>query len=1095
MAQSKRSGADSPADNLNLAGRVAHYFIDSKLTLLIMAFAFLAGAFAFLVTPREENPRIVVPAANVIVTKPGASPAEIEQLIVKPLEAILQGLAGVDHTYGMAMSSMGVVSVQFKVGQPKEESLVKLYDRIMSNIDRMPAGTLQPLVKPVDVDDVPILTISLSCIVSEDCHLRRVANNVLEQLRRVEGTSIAYVHGGQRRAINVRLDLERMHAYNVTLSDIRHVVEATNVDIPSGAFVGGNRVATVQAGGMLKTAEDVGNLVVALSGHRPVYLKQVAAITDGPEDIERTTRIGYGPAYAGQRPADYEVPAVTLAIAKRAGTNAVTVADDVLKELDRIRATAIPSGVDVNVTRNDGAKANDAVNTLMEHLAIAVATVVLLLVFFLGWRASGIVTITIPLILFITLTVGLIAGQSINRITLFSLILSLGLLVDDSIVVIENIFRHYARKGADRLNGAVAAVNEIGRPTNLATFTVILAFLPMFWVTGMMGPYMAPIPFNVPVAMLTSLIIAYTVAPWAAYRFLKVRGHEGIAHHDVQGSTSAARDRKSGAADEHKGFLERHYARIMARLIADSGARRKFFLGVGALMLLVLAMPAFNLVLFKMLPKNNTNTFNITIDMSEGTSLEETDRVARLVGNIVRRHPQVDTYETTVGEAGVIDFNGMLRGSGLKQGPQLAEVRVNLRNKHERAASSIDIVLDLRQPLAELAANTGANIKLVEDPPGPPVRATILAELYGPDYEQLRKLAHELRQEVFSKTADVVDVDDSVTDDQTEYRLVVDREKAMLAGIAPAQVAETLHAFVAGVEASTVHLEFEKEPVPIRFRIPAADRTGPADFSKIFFTSPQGRQVPLTDIARVEKHVAPKPIFHKDQYPVVYVTGELASTSQVYAVLKMWNHLRAQPLPSGVKLTQYFMADPGTTGNSVRWDGEMRLTLDVFRDLGSAFAVAIILIYLALVGYYRSFMIPLIVMGAIPLTVIGVLPGHTIMGQYFTATSMIGVIALAGIVVRNSLLLIDFILEYRRAGHSLDEAVLEAGITRLRPIMLTAFAIILGTFIMAFDPVFGGLAVSLIYGTFASTALTLLVIPLVYFVYESRHKDKQKSAP
>ncbi len=1077
MAQTKHGDADGSANNLNLAGRVARYFIDSKLTLLIMAFAFLAGVFAFLVTPREENPKIVVPAANVIVTKPGASPAEIEQLIVKPLEAILQGLAGVDHTYGMAMNSMGVVSVQFKVGQPKEDSLVKLYDRIMSNIDHMPAGTLQPLVKPVDVDDVPILTISLSCTVSEDCHLRRVANNVLEQLRRVEGTSIAYVHGGQRRAINVRLDLERMHAYNVTLSDIRHVVEETNVDIPSGAFVGGNRVATVQAGGMIKTAEDVGNLVVALSGHRPVYLKQVAAITDGPEDIERTTHIGYGPAYAGQRPADYEVPAVTLAIAKRAGTNAVTVADDVLKELDRIRATAIPPGVDVHVTRDDGAKANDAVNTLMEHLAIAVATVVLLLVFFLGWRASGIVTITIPLILFITLTVGLIAGQSINRITLFSLILSLGLLVDDSIVVIENIFRHYAKKGADRLNGAVAAVNEIGRPTNLATFTVILAFLPMFWVTGMMGPYMAPIPFNVPVAMLTSLVIAYTVAPWAAYRFLKVRGHEGLAHHD-----------------EHKGFLERHYARIMGRLIANSGARRKFFLGVGVLMLLVLAMPAFNLVLFKMLPKNNTNTFNITIDMPEGTSLEETDRVARLVGDVVRRHPQVETYETTVGEAGVIDFNGMLRGAGLKQGPQLAEVRVNLRNKHERTSSSIDIVLDLRQPLAELAAKTGANIKLVEDPPGPPVRATILAELYGPDYEQLRKLAHELRKEVFAKTADVVDVDDSVTDDQTEYRLVVNRETAMLAGIAPAQVAETLHAFVAGVDASTVHLEFEKEPVPIRFRIPAADRAGPEDLSKIFFTSPQGRQVPLTDIAHVEKRTAPKPIFHKDQYPVVYVTGELATTSQVYAVLKMWNHLRAQPLPSGVKLTQYFMADPETTGYSVRWDGEMRLTLDVFRDLGSAFAVAIILIYLVLVGYYRSFAIPLIVMGAIPLTIVGVLPGHTIMSQYFTATSMIGVIALAGIVVRNSLLLIDFILEYRRAGHSLDEAVLEAGITRLRPIMLTAFAIILGTFIMAFDPVFGGLAVSLIYGTFASTALTLLVIPLVYFVYENRRKDKPKAA-
>ena len=571
--------------------------------------------------------------------------------------------------------------------------------------------------------------------------------------------------------------------------------------------------------------------------------------------------------------------------------------------------------------------------------------------------------------------------------------------------------------------------------------------------------------------MLTSLVIAYTVAPWAAYRFLKIRGHEqeGVVHHD-----------------EHKGFLERHYARIMGRLIADAKARRHFFIGIGVVMLLVLLMPVFNLVLFQMLPKNNTNTFNVTIDMPEGTSLEETDRVSRLAGDVVRRHPQVETYETTVGETGVIDFNGLLRGAGLKSGPHVAEMRVNLRNQHERSESSIDIALDLRQPLAEVARETGANIKLVEDPPGPPVRATILAELYGPDYAQLRKLAKELRGAVFDKTDDVVDVDDSVTDDYTEYHIVVNREKATLAGIEPARVAETLRAFLAGVDAGTVHLAFEKEPVPIRFRVPAAGRAGPADLSKVFFTSPQGRQVPLTDIALIEQHVTPKPIFHKDQYPVAYVTGELGSTSQVYAVLKMWNHLRTHPLPSGTKLTQYFMADPDTTGYSVRWDGEMRLTLDVFRDLGSAFAVAIILIYLVLVGYYRSFAIPLIVMGAIPLTVVGVLPGHTIMGQYFTATSMIGVIALAGIVVRNSLLLIDFILEYRRAGHALDEAVLQAGITRLRPIMLTAFAIILGTAIMAFDPVFGGLAVSLIYGTFASTALTLLVIPLVYFIYEKR---------
>jgi len=1082
-----RKASAGNGTDLNLAGRIAAYFIDSKLTLLLMAFAFAAGVLAFLVTPREENPSIVVPAANILVSKPGASPKEIEQLIVKPLEAILQGLSGVDHTYGLATDSLGVVTVAFKVGQDKEDSLVKLYDRVMSNLDRMPPGTQQPLVKPADVDEVPILTISLACSDNDDvqgrtsaasagrtgaadCQLRRIANDVLEHLRRVDGTAATFLHGGRKRQVNVFLDLEKLRAYNVMLTDITRVVAATNVDTPSGTFVGRNQVATVQAGGMLKSADDVGRLVVATSAHRPVFLKDVATVSDGPGELERVHRIGYGPAYAGARFEDFEAPAVTIAIAKRAGANAVTVADNVLAVLEQVRPTLVPPTVHVNVTRNDGQKANAAVNLLMEHLAIAIATVVALLVFFLGWRAAGIVTVTIPLILFITLTVGLIAGQTINRITLFALILSLGLLVDDSIVVIENIFRHYTARGVDRLKGAVAAVNEIGKPTNLATFTVILAFIPMFWVTGMMGPYMAPIPFFVPVAMLTSLGIAYTVAPWAAYRWLKVAGHtqEGFEHQD------------------HAGKLEKLYAGYMRRLLAEPKARRKFLLGIGALMALVLAMPAFNLVLFQMLPKNNTNTFNVTVDMPEGTSLEETDRVARRVGDIVRAHPQVETWETTVGETGVIDFNGMLRGAGLKSGPHVAEVRVNLRDKSARGDSSIAIVRELRAPMAGLAAETGANIKLVEDPPGPPVRATILAELYGPDYEQLRKLAKELRTEVFDQTADVVDIDDSVTDDQVEYRIAVNREKAALIGIAPATVAETLRAFLAGTDAGTVHIETEKEPVPIRLRVAAADRRGPADLEKIWLTNPLGRQVRLSDIAEVQRVVAPKPIYHKDQRPVVYVSGELGSTSQVYAVLKMWNWLRTHELPSGTTLTQYFMADPDTTGYSVRWDGEMRLTLDVFRDLGAAFAVAIVLIYLILVGYYRSFAVPLIVMGAIPLTIVGVFPGHALMGSYFTATSMIGVIALAGIVVRNSLLLIDFILEYRKSGHALDEAVLEAGRTRLRPILLTAFAIILGTAIMAFDPVFGGLAISLIYGTFASTVLTLFVIPLVYFLYEKR---------
>ncbi len=1054
-------------NSTGIAGKLAGYFIDSRLTVLIIVFAFLAGITAFLVTPREENPQIVVPAANIIVAKPGASPDEVEQLIIKPLESILQGMRGVEHTYGIAKDSIGVVTVQFNVGEDKEDSLVKLYDHIMSNIDRIPPGTEQPLVKPVDVDNVAILTISLSSDTLDDGELRNVGSRVMEVLRRVDGTSVSYLHGGRPRTINVELDLAKMKSFGVSLAQITAMLDATNVRSSSGALVSKNTIKQVRAGGMINNADELGRLVVALYQHKPVYLSDIATITDGPSEITEQHRFAAGAAFTGKRPLNYEVPAVSIAIAKRSGSNAVSVAEDVLAKLDEVRDQLIPASINVNITRNDGARADDAVNVLLEHLAIAISTVVLLLIFSLGWRAAAIVTMTIPLILFITLAIGYVSGQSINRITLFALILSLGLLVDDSIVVIENIFRHYSHGTKDRIRSAVRAVNEIGRPTNLATFSVILAFLPMFWVTGMMGPYMAPIPFYVPVAMIVSLAIAYTVAPWAANKWLK----------------TAATDSATHETDHSSGLLERIYGAAFKKLAAKSLNRRLFLLAVVGLLFAVFLLPVYDHVKFKMLPKNNTNTFNITIDMPESSSLENTDRIARQVGDIVRANPHVMNYETTIGKSGVVDFNGLLRGSGLNKGSHVAEVRVNLTDKLSRKVSSIEIVQQLRPAIAELAAKTGANIKLVEDPPGPPVRATLLAEIYGPDYEELRRIAKEIRHEVFDNTADVVDIDDSVTDDVTEFEIHIDREKSALAGIPAARITRTLNTFIGGYAAGTVHIKGEREPVAIRFQIPAADRVQQSDLDNIFLLTAQGKKIRLSEIAEIREQIADKPILHKDQVPVVYVSGELASTSQVYAIMKMKQYLDAHPLPADIELVQNFINAPKTGEYTLRWDGEMRLTLDVFRDLGTAFAVALILIYLVLVGYFQSFMLPIIVMGAIPLTMIGVFPGHAIMGQYFTATSMIGFIALAGIVVRNSLLLIDFIIEYRRAGHSLEEAVLQAGITRLRPILLTAIAIVLGTMVMIFDPVFGGLAISLIYGTIASTVLTLFVIPLVYLGY------------
>ncbi len=1054
---------------LNAAGRLTRYFINSKITILIIVVALFAGLLALHLTPRTENPQIVVPAANIIVYKPGASPREVKNLVVDPLEAILRGMRGVHHTYGLAMDSMGVVTVKFQVGQNRVASLVRLYNKIMSNMDRMPPGTAQPIIQPLDVNQVPIVTISLSSARLTGVQLRAIATRVLHHLRRVPGTARAYLIGGQRRKINIVLNPSLMRRYDVTLVDIRRIVQATNVDVPSGHFTNHNRRATIHAGNMLRSARAVGGIVVSLYDHRPVYLHDVATVTDGGGTIKTVHSIGFGRAYAHKRPRNLELPEVTIAIAKRAGTNAVTVANGVLRRLGALRKTVIPPYVHMNVTRNDGQRANSAVNLLIKHLFIAVGTVVALLVVFLGWRAAAIVTVTIPLVLFVTLGVDYLAGQTINRITLFALILSLGLLVDDSIVVIENIFRHYAKPGIDRAREAVRAVNEIGRPTNLATFAVIVAFLPMLSVTGMMGPYMAPIPKNVPIAMLASLFVAYTIAPWAARLWLR-------PHHAPD--------------DARPGLLQRGYERIMRVLLSRPAARRLFLLGIIILFGAVLAMPVLRFVNFKMLPRNNNNSFDITVRTHAGSTLEDTDRIVEALGNIVRRNRFVTTYELSAGGMGAINFSGLLRGETLKKGPTVGEVQVHLVRKSERHASSIDIVRSLRPAITALAARTGAMIKIVQHPPGPPVRATVIAEIFGPHYRKLEQIANHLRYGLFAHTRHLVSVDSTVPHRSVQYTIKINNRQAALDGVNPGQVAETLKGYLAGINDGAAHIPGAKEPVPIRFRIPIADRIGPYDLGKIFFTNPQGKEVPLSAIAHVVKRYAPRPIYQKDGREVVYVTAGLSPGSPVYAVLHMWEYLKHHAV-DGVHLKQDFMKDPSSLHYGLRWSGEMRLTLNVFRDLGSAFAVAILLIYIILVGYYRSFMIPVIVMGAIPLTIIGVLPGHALMHQYFTATSMIGVIALAGIVVRNSLLLIDFILDYRRAGHSLPEAVVQAGMVRLRPIMLTALAIMLGTAIMVLDPVFGGLAISLIFGTLASTVLTLFVIPLGYFAY-AQFSERQR---
>ncbi len=1090
-------------ERLNIAGRLGQVAMRTNLTPIISILIFLIGLVALAITPREENPQIDVPAANVIVQMQGASPEEVQNLVVRPLEMILREMTGVDHTFGTAMDSLGVVTVMFEVGEDKEASLVKLYDRIMHNLDRMPAGASQPLVKPMDVDDVPVSVITLSSPAMDGLSLKRLAERVREQLAPLEGVSVADIIGGRNHEIRIRIDAARMAAYGLTLDQLHHVLTGANAGGPVGSLVGDNRVTKIWLDGYLKNADEVGSLIVGQvqDGDRskPIYLRDIASIVDGPAEVTQLHRIGFGPAAGDVHPAaEPEAPAVSIALAKKRGTNAVFVTQRIEDKLNELKGDFIPDNVHVEITRDSGERANAAVNLLVEHLGIAIATVILILLLFLGWREATIVTMNIPLILFIVLAIGLLADQTINRITLFSLILALGLLVDDAIVVIENIHRHLHR-GVKRMSDKAAliirATNETGKPTMVATVAVILAFIPMAFVTGMMGPYMGPIPFNAPLAMAASLVIAYAFTPWIAQRWMPCR---------MVSPTLEEKD------EQPTDWVHRTYMRLAVPLIENRTRRRTFWLVVAVLFAGAMWEPGWQFmrpsgingpltpgaVELKMLPKSNQNTFNITIDLPEGSTLEATDRVARDIGDVLRQHPMVRDYEVFVGRAGPIDFNGMLRGAALfREGPHLGEIRVNLLDKHERSIQSAGIVLQLRDMLEPvLKRYPMASIKLVEDPPGPPVRATLLAEIYGPDYETQRRIAGEVHR-LFSNTYDVTDVDDSVGADQVQLNVRVDKEKASRLGVATAQVETALRDFLKGYNFGAVHMAEERHSVHLHVQLPRLLRAHAADLDRIYVSGANG-PVQLSAIAHIEKTVAAKPIFSKDSHPVTYVTAEPKIGSQVYSLLEMDGKLDGSEVLPGVKLKTGGMrftdtAPEDTFGYHLLWDGEMRLTLDVFRDLGAAFIVALVLIYLLMVAYYGEFILPMLVMAPTALTMIGIFPGHLITGQPFTATSMIGMIALAGIVVRNSTLLIDFILDYRRQGHDVKTAVLEAGAVRARPILLTALAVIAGTSIMISDPVFGGLGVSMAFGTLAATVLTLFITPLMYYLWQRNKPDTE----
>ncbi len=1071
--------------NENAAGWIARVFITSKLTTLFMLTCALLGGLAIISTPREENPQIIVPGAEIFVQLPGASAEDVEQLVVNPLEALIREIPGVDHTYAVALNSMAIVTVQFDVGEDKERALIKLYDRVRGNLDKFPADILAPLIKSIDVDDVPIVTVTLASEEYNDYALKRLADRMVERLRSLEEVSVSYVQGGRDLEVWVELDPERLLAFGVTVDQIQGALKAANLSIPTGQQVRQGKSSRIFLNAFLSTVEDVKQVIVAVHKERPIYLEDVAdVLVEPPEERDTLSRFAFGPADPRfGKTQEAEIPAVTIAIAKKPGTNAVLAARDILDRIERMQKKMVPESVQIVVTRNDGVKADHAVNNLIEHLGIAVLSVFIVLVLFLGFKEAIIVGITVPLILALTLGTDYLFGVTINRLTLFALILSLGLLVDSAIVVIENIHRHYHHlDGMSKKEATILATNEIGNPTNLATIAVMLVFGSLIIITGMAGEYFYPIAFNVPVAMFASLLVAYIITPWAANRWLKLDEGRDLESHNK------------------KDRLHVFYHWLITPLLNRRWLR--YFVSIIIVLLIMLSMlqPAWQFlrpgsvtgpapvggVALSFLPKDDKNSFNITIDMPEYTPTEVTDQVAREVGVRLRLNPEIINYQTWIGRAGVMDFNGLLRGSSNKRGSYVAEIRVNLSDKRDREISSIVLVRELRPEIEKIQTRyPGSVIQLVQDPPGPPVRATVLAEIYGEDPQKLREISARVRNE-FLETYDMVEVNDSEVADVPRFNITVDKEKAALSGVSTAAVAQAIKRMVDGEEMGRLHIVGEKQAVPIRLHIPRRYQIDPVHLSTVFVTSQTGVKIPISELVNTSMGLEDRPILHKDYERVTYVGGELMHTAPVYAVLDLDKRLDNLDVGDGNQLStgnlRLQSVVPETIdGYKLLWDGEIRLTLDTFRDMFNALGVALAFIFLLLVGYYQSFMIPLVAMSAIPLGLAGVFPGHWIMGQSFTATSMIGVIALAGVVVRNSLLIIDFILDNMKRGMPLLEAVTEAGAVRLRPILLTALAIILGSAVMLTDPVFGGLAISLIFGTIVSTILTLIVVPMLFY--------------
>ncbi len=1073
---------------IGFAGQIARMFINSRLTPLLMISFLMVGIYTSMLTPREEEPQIDVPIADIFFRYEGASSEEVKNRIVAPIEKIISNIPGVEYVYSTSMPGQAMLIVRFYVGQDVERSYVKLYNEIMKNMDKMPAGISFPLVKTRSIDDVPMLALTLWSDKYDDNQLRRIGQELDAEIKKVGEVAQTQVIGGRSRQIKVTLDREKMTRFGVDLLSISQQIAASNQQANAGTFNQKDTEYLVETGNFLTNAEEVANLVVGVYQDNPIYLKQVATVEDGVASPSQYVSFGLGKGTKADEklPKGADFAAVTISISKRRGADAMQVSEKILHKVEALRGSIVPREVQIAETRNYGETASHKVSELMLHLIGSIIAVTIVVALAMGWRGGLVVFLSVPVTFALTLLIYYLFGYTLNRITLFALVFVTGIVVDDSIIIAENMHRHFKMKKLPFFQAALASIDEVGNPTILATFTVISAVLPMAFVSGLMGPYMSPMPIGASFAMMFSLIVALIITPWLAFRLLK---------HD---------DGKKHAGEEEKAFnvedtaIYKSYKWFMNPFI-NSSWKRWTFIGVVTLLLMgSMSMLYFRMVEVKMLPFDNKNEFQVIIDMPEGTTLERTNVVTQEIAAYLRNQTEVTSYQTYVGTAAPMNFNGLVRHYDLRSGSNVADIQVNLIDKGERTAQSHDIAKKFRPEIQKIAAQYQANAKVVEVPPGPPVMSTLVAEVYGPDTQERMRVANEVKK-IFESTQGVVDVDWLVEDDQKEYKFEVNKEKAALAGVNTQQVVQALNMALQGRAVSYLYQEKEQEPTAIYLRLQEAERSGINELKKVPIRTMQGTMTTVGDLVNIKEQIQGKSFYRKNQQDVVYVTADVANEveSPVYAILDISEKLKSLKMPAGYTLSELYTTQPFLEEDySLKWDGEWHITYEVFRDLGAAFAVVLVVIYILIVGWFQDFKVPLVMMVAIPLSLVGILVGHWMMGAFFTATSMIGMIALAGIMVRNSVLLIDFINLQLEEGIPLKEAVIQAGAVRTTPILLTAGTVVIGAFVILFDPIFQGLAISLMGGSIASTALTLMIVPLIYYMTEKgKHKENETLEP